>query len=200
MATIREALDTAPPALKPHLEQIVDLDNVPRKEKQFRNFASNSLRLHGRSCDSVLVAIWKHIDGVKQKTILRKAKEDEELKAKSEKVAQEKRSKEIDSGQGVSPVISDDEITDSSDEKEKRSKDSKPVVNQKVYKKTMMKALKKAPNRKLKIKELRKILLKNSEVDKLTMKKIMSQVLIENSKKILVEGKCITLIKKSKSS
>jgi len=198
MAIIREALDTAPASLKPYFEQIVDLDNVPRKEKQFRNFASNSLRVHGRDGDSILTSIWKHIDGVKQEVVLRKAKEDKELKAKTLiEASQEVKSKEEDNREGNNPDSDSDETTDGNS-KEVNSKKSTSVDSQKLVKKSMVKTLKKHPNRQIKMKELRKILLKNSAFDKSTMKKTILQVLTDNPKKMVLDGKIITLVKKIK--
>jgi len=182
MAIIQESLDTAPPSLKPHFEQIVDLDNVPRKEKQFRNFASNSLRMHGRNGDSILTSIWKHIDSVKHVAVLRKVKEDEELKAKSLVETSRKIERKKDN------------VTTDSINKDVKNNKAKSVVGQKVVKKSMIKTLKKAPNRQIKIKELRKMLLKNSEFDKSTMKKTILRILTENPKKMVLDGKIITLI------
>mmetsp|Transcript_20565 Transcript_20565/g.24498 ORF Transcript_20565/g.24498 Transcript_20565/m.24498 type:complete len:280 (-) Transcript_20565:33-872(-) len=197
MAIIRESLDTAPSSLKPYFEQIVDLDNVPRKEKQFRNFASNSLRVHGRDGDSILTSIWKHIDGVKQEVVLRKAKEDKELKAQQlNEASQEVKSKAEDDKEGENPVTISDAKNNSNNSKEANSEKSTCIVSQKLVKKSMMKTLKKHPNRQIKMKELRKILLKNSEFDKSTMKKTILQVLTDNPKKMVLDGKTITLIKK----
>jgi len=182
-AVIREASERAPSALKSYFEQIVDLDNVPRKEKQFRNFASNSLRLHGRHGDSTLASIWKHIDSIKQETMLRKPPEVEKVKDDT------KGTKDIN------PVTSNAEVTDNSDDGQ-NDKDIKPVVDQKAVQKSMKKALKKAPDCQLKMKDLRKLLLKSSKLDKMTVKKLMLQVLNENPKKMTLEGKQIKWIQK----
>lgn len=181
-AIIREALERAPSGLKSYLEQIIDLDNVPRKEKQFRNFASNSLRLNGYNGDSTLSAIWKHIDGIKQESMLRKTIEVEKVKD------------EQDSGKDKT-VTCKAEVTDDSDDVQ-NNVEVKPAASQKIVKKTMKKALKKAPQCQLKMKELRKILLKSSNLDKMTVKKLMQQILNDNPKKMTLEGKQIKWIKK----
>ena len=63
-------------------------------------------------------------------------------------------------------------------------------------KKTMVKVWEKAPNRQLKMKELRKMLAKITSADKSAIKALMLQVLKDNSKKMLVEKKTVTLVKK----
>ena len=60
----------------------------------------------------------------------------------------------------------------------------------------MKKALKKAPQCQVKMKELRKILLKSSNLDKMTIKKLMQQILNDNPKKMTLEGKQIKWIQK----
>lgn len=180
METIKEALESSPPAIKHHLELIVDLDNVPRKEKQFRNFATNSLRLHGRNADSVLSSVWKHIDGVKQEVVRRKVKEDEELKAEAKKIDDAR-------------AIAENAKTATAETKVTKAKLD---VDPKIMKKTMVKALKKAPNRQLKMKELRKILMKVAPTNKSTIKAVMLQVLNDNSKKMSIKKKTVTLVEK----
>ena len=54
MALIQRASQSASPDLKHYMNQISMLDNVPRKEKQFRNFTSNSLNLRGRQATTVV--------------------------------------------------------------------------------------------------------------------------------------------------
>ena len=50
---------SAPANIRPHLNRLAELSNVPRNKKKFINFAKNSLRL---SNDSILEAIWTHLE------------------------------------------------------------------------------------------------------------------------------------------
>ena len=63
MDLLQSSVESAPPAIQSHLRHMVTtLDNIPRKEKQFRNFAMNSLNLgRGAQASQVLDAIWKHL-------------------------------------------------------------------------------------------------------------------------------------------
>jgi hypothetical protein len=78
MDLITSSVDSAPPNLRDFMQALTHLDNVPRKEKQFRNFASNSLNLRGnKNGDSIVGEIWG----------LLKRLRDEQVKAKAEVVA-----------------------------------------------------------------------------------------------------------------
>ena len=66
MDLLSSSLDSCPAHLKPHLQIMASLDNVPRKEKQFRNFASNSLHLHARESERLLSEIWKFLMDLKE--------------------------------------------------------------------------------------------------------------------------------------
>lgn len=50
---------TAPQIVKPYLQRVGELNNVPRNKKKFLNFAKNSLRLYS---DNVLEALWTYLD------------------------------------------------------------------------------------------------------------------------------------------
>jgi cell growth-regulating nucleolar protein len=52
-------VDTAPQIVRPYLQRVSDLSNVPRNKKKFINFAKNSLRLYS---DNVLEALWTYLD------------------------------------------------------------------------------------------------------------------------------------------
>lgn len=52
-------VDTAPQVVRPYLQRVADLNNVPRNKKKFINFAKNSLRLYS---DNVLEALWTYLD------------------------------------------------------------------------------------------------------------------------------------------
>ena len=49
----------APAHMKYHLNKIAELSNIPRKPKQFVNFAANSLKL--KNSDSIVQEIWEYL-------------------------------------------------------------------------------------------------------------------------------------------
>ncbi|KAL7580070.1 hypothetical protein ACA910_005055 [Epithemia clementina (nom. ined.)] len=56
MDTVQSSVDSAPAHLKHYVLKIAERDNIPRKPKQFINFAANSLKL--RAGNSVVTEIW----------------------------------------------------------------------------------------------------------------------------------------------
>ena len=72
MDLIADAIDTAPAHLKHHLRDMASLDNVPRKEKPFRNFTSNSLNLRGKNGDATVSEIWSYLKEIREKQQQRK--------------------------------------------------------------------------------------------------------------------------------
>jgi hypothetical protein len=64
---IADASEAAPAHLKHYMRTMSQLDNVPRKEKQFRNFTANSLNLRGGQKDSVVSEIWALLQVQRQK-------------------------------------------------------------------------------------------------------------------------------------
>eukprot|EP00339_Tiarina_fusa_P025023 CAMPEP_0117041984 /NCGR_PEP_ID=MMETSP0472-20121206/29271_1 /TAXON_ID=693140 ORGANISM="Tiarina fusus, Strain LIS" /NCGR_SAMPLE_ID=MMETSP0472 /ASSEMBLY_ACC=CAM_ASM_000603 /LENGTH=165 /DNA_ID=CAMNT_0004753113 /DNA_START=237 /DNA_END=731 /DNA_ORIENTATION=+ len=127
------------------------LDNIPRKEKQFRNFTSNSLGLRGAN-EKVVGEIWNVL----------KAEREKRQAVKQEQMEKEKKKQQQEESQKVKEkkVASDDD--ESEDEVESKTKEPKTKnsddIDPKRIKKVVKKALRKAPNRSMKIKELRKLL------------------------------------------
>lgn len=64
------------------MDQLAMLENVPRKEKQFRNFTVNSLRLKGPNGEKVKGDIWALL--VKVRDDEKQKKEEEESKRKQQ--------------------------------------------------------------------------------------------------------------------
>jgi hypothetical protein len=114
MDLITSSVDSAPPNLRDFMQALTHLDNVPRKEKQFRNFASNSLNLRGnKNGDSIVGEIWG----------LLKRLRDEQVKAKAEvqaKVLAKKNIAKAKAEENKAP--SDSDSDDSSDDGKKKEK------------------------------------------------------------------------------
>ena len=166
MEIINEALISSPPALISHLESLSTYDNVPRKEKAFRNFASNSLRLRGGNSASIVESIWNHLNSIRQAKI--KAKEEAQEDTKKDNV-----------------------ICISIPTKPKANttgKDTKKAVI-----KAVKKALKKAPTGKLKMKDLRKLVSEKLEAKGQKIDKKDFKVVIEGETEIILEGKVVSI-------
>lgn len=190
--TIEIAAESAPSSIKSHMDQLAGLDNVPRKEKQFRNFTVNSLRLRGPSAERIKDEIWKHLSKVREDE--KQKKEEAQKKQQPAKVTkkEEKEAEEPTS-------ISDDDKSSSNNAKEKESSSTTSMPSEKEVTKAVKKALKKAPNKSLKFKALRKsvqetLLIKTkSDSAKKEWKKLLKQCVDANSKKLVVDGKIVSL-------
>jgi hypothetical protein len=67
MNSIASAVDSAPAHLRNYVQTMSQLDNVPRKEKQFRNFTANSLNLRGNQRDAIVSDIWTLLQAEREK-------------------------------------------------------------------------------------------------------------------------------------
>ena len=211
MDLLHSSVEAAPPAIKPHLEQMVTLDNIPRKEKQFRNFASNSLNLRGGAeGQKTLDTIWGYLN--KQRETLKKQREEAEKKEKEQKEEQRQRqqsAKEKKESRDSSSQSQNDKdeatpaaaassasISDNSDTDNKaiskNDKDDKTIY--KNVKKATKKMLKKAPGLSMKYKSLQKALREKVGVDKKKLQEVMDQVIAKESKKFMLKGKQIRLV------
>lgn len=66
-ALIEEAVSSAnnaPATIRPYLSKLADFGNVPRNQKKFANFASNSLRIFSKP---IVDEIWKFLEALKVK-------------------------------------------------------------------------------------------------------------------------------------
>jgi len=203
ISIITESLDSCPPELKSHIENIVSYENVPRKEKAFRNFACNSLKLYGSKGDTIISSIWKHFSAVRQKRANEKQANDNDKKHQTSTENDTKQNKSNHKS-NVSDGKSENDNIDRKDGVEQSIADEslplpEPIPERKEVTKAIKKALKKAPNRQLKLKELRKIMktkavLKNVVKDKEGWKAIIKESVIENKKSMKLEGKIVQLI------
>lgn len=168
------------------------LDNVPRKEKQFRNFTVNSLRLKGASVERTKDEIWKHIS---------KVREDE--KQKKEEAQKNQPAKDTKKDADPTSISDDDKSTkEETKEGEMSPSSSSPLSSmpsEKEVTKAVKKALKKAPNKSLKFKALRKtvqeslVIKTKSDSAKKKWKQLLKQCVDANSKKLIVDGKLVSL-------
>lgn len=168
---ISDACDIAPPNLKEHFQLLSSYDNVPRKEKPFRNFSSNSLKLRGASGEATITLIWKHLNNVRSK---------QQKATGSTKKQEESNSQPVEENAHVvekaMPEVS------VSDDREGCQGESAKKGLKKTVTKAMKKVLKKAPNKALKIKELRKAVKAkmtelNENFDKEELKKVMKEAI-----------------------
>jgi len=187
---IQIASETSPPSLKSHMDQLAMLENVPRKQKQFCNFTVNSLRLRGPGGEKIKSELWAHLSKVRDEE--KKKKEDEEKKQKQESIEADKKdcvpnSSEKKESKSVSASDDDDSSTSSVPE----------MPSDKEVTRAMKKVLKKAPNKQLKFKALRKQVQESfsSQVDKKRWEKLLQECVNGNPKKLVLDGKIITLTK-----
>jgi cell growth-regulating nucleolar protein len=189
MNLIVSSVETAPGPLKHHLQVISGLDNVPRKEKQFRNFASNSLNLKGKQGEASVGEIWKYLKGLREEQQKAKQQKDEAIAAAKLKNAEATSTKELDElpndGRHVD-AVSASGLNDIS------------PPNPKIVKKAIKKVLKKASGHKLSLKRLRKEIqlhLGASKSDKKRLKVLVQQTLESSTAKgiFLVSGDNVQL-------
>lgn len=111
-------VDTAPQVVRPYLQRVADLNNVPRNKKKFINFAKNSLRLYS---DNVLEALWTYLD-----TFRVDAKKDTETKAEAPATT----SKAAPAEEPENAVVEATSTTEGSDE-ERAKKEKKKAKKEK---------------------------------------------------------------------
>jgi len=187
----------APAHLREAMTAMATLDNIPRKPKPFANFASNSLRPWG-SDKRIVDEIWGHLQEERLKRIARKESEKKQAdeatnnrRKEDEEAAREKQQqREDDDGKSTDveapvgePRVSSSALSDES-------------IDAKRVKKIAKKALKKAPNRSMKLKALRKILNREMGLPKSARKRLKS-ALLESARgsrdKLRIDGKVMIL-------
>ena len=193
MNIVESCADTCPGPLKNYMQTMTTLDNVPRQEKKFYNWAANSLNLRGRN-EVIAGQIFNVLKEEREKRQIVK----DQVKAQQEE--QKKKAQEEAASKAPAPVESSEDDESDSDDDEKKKKADKKKAETKIcpikVKKAMKKALKKAPNKAMKIKEMRKLLEEQLSIPKSAEKRLKEMVLQapEISKsKIIVDGKIIKL-------
>ena len=174
MKVLGDSIESCPDDMKLHLESIAGYDNVPRKERPFRNFAMNSLKLRGFQAETIISGIWKHLNSVRE----------EKLKAKN---AQEEKLKTC------IPVDKEMESTTENETKGITIKEKKDSGS-KSMQKQIKKALKKAPKKQMKLKELRKIIRSKTfqEIGKSELERQIIDTISKSKGKLIIDGKLIT--------
>jgi cell growth-regulating nucleolar protein len=192
---VQKSADTAPYKVQHILKKIIDLgDNCPRKEKQFRNFVANSLSL--RNGEDVITELW---------TYLQKCRTQEPGLKNGDKGEVEEDTKATynpDSNVQVQPKgnqkNSEGKILEGM-EATTLALNGKEMEPAKVIK-AMKKVLKKSPGQKMKLKELRKqikIQLELEKHSKQQLKDLIERQLAANSiSRVRLEGKTVLLLSK----
>jgi len=193
---IRVAAEKAPASMKSYMEQLEMLENVPRKVKPFRNFADQVFKLKGPSGVTVKEEIWKLLEKSREEV----KKEEEENKKKQQQLKQTpKKDNDVDDVLDPPKKAKSDAGSFDSD-----NKPAKVLVisfpSEKTVTKAMKKALKKAPNRQLKFKVLRKqvqesLSFEAGKVSKEKWKTLLQGCVDANPKKLILDGKNVTLVK-----
>lgn len=171
MDIVEACTSSAPSHLRDHMLTMSSLDNIPRNEKKFVNFASNSLGLRG-SNKRIVDEIWSYLRQERERRITEKEKN--ALIEKEKKEALEK---------SIAATKSAENVTDVS-------------IDTKQVKKIARKALKKASNQSMAIKKLRKTIIKEMGLPK-SAKKRLKSILIETANtsknRIKIDGKLMSL-------
>lgn len=204
MELIAAAVTAAPAQLQRHIQAMATLDNVPRKEKPFYNFTSNSLNLRGKSGETTVSEIWNY---------LKELRDEQQTSKKQQKAAEANTTNDNDSAVDGVVEASGSECNSANDQakkaalengskgdvalsklKEKESSFQARTMptNKKSVKKAMKKVLKNAVQRSLTVKLLRKAVQAHLDVtDRSLLKDLIQQNLV-GSKKFLLQGKTVT--------
>jgi len=194
---VNNAVDDAPADIRGELEALTELsvDNVPRKEKQFRNFVANSLKLR----DATRVGrIWQHLMSKKEQQATDRNKANANDKSKfndKSKTPVEREKDELihtqSSEQDKAKQKINDENCITDVEKHVSSCPSDKDVG-----KVVRKILKAAPSRSMKMKELRsRVQIKFPSFHKKSLKRAIEQIFeADTSKKIKLDGKVASYV------
>ena len=188
-------MENCPPNLTRYIQQIISYENVPRKEKAFRNFASNSLKLYGRDGEATIVSLWKHFSAIRQKRVeAKEASLKENISIEQENDTKEKSQKSTN----LDREQNEEASNISPDETNKAKYTPSTKLDKKAVSKAIKKALKKSPKHKLKMKELRQIisaddLFNRTKHEKDEWKEVIKDAIL-SKKNLKLEGKSVLLI------
>ena len=178
-------------------------DNCPRKEKQFRNFVSNSLSLRNNKEDALLITeLWAFLQKCRvDEQQIEQAKETSAVETKTTAASQEQSSKLLLSNEVVERSIAETTIEANSETNQMfeahQDDGNHKLVEYKVIK-AMKKVLKKSPGQKMKLKELRKQVKVKLALEKQLkgqLKIFMNEQLKANIiDKVKLDGKTVLLI------
>ena len=176
MDIVETCTSTAPSHLRDYMITMSSLDNIPRNQKKFINFASNSLGLRG-SNKRIVDEIWNHLREERERRIAEKEKNAQIEKEKKQQLENEKKQQQEKS----IPV------TKSEEKKVSKSQKLEDSIDTKKVKKIAKKTLKKAPKQSMKIKKLRKMIRKEMGLPD-TADKQLKSILIETVDDTLLES------------
>jgi len=178
------------------MDNLTGFENVPRKEKQFRNFTVNSLRLRGPGGEKIKSDLWG---------LLAKAREaDKQSKAEHSNINKQKKQPSQKDEVPDSTEKSDSKAISESDDASSCNgtcaRSASDLPSEKEATKAMKKALRKASNRQLKFKYLRKEVQKSlayraGKDGKKKWKRLLIGCVEADSNKLLMSGKTVTLTK-----
>lgn len=194
------------PTLLKLFQQLSSYTNVPRKEKQFRNFTINSLNLkdYGKStANSELVGeMWNYLSKLREDE--RKAKEDADKKIKEEQEAKKKKKEEEEKEQQkdkekATKSKKDKSKSSSSSSSSSKTTTGKSTIPEKKVVKAMKKILKKSPKQQLKMKKLQKKMEKKlkeetAQIDSDELKQLIQSQIDIASNNMKLDGKIVTLV------
>mmetsp|Transcript_38355 Transcript_38355/g.43792 ORF Transcript_38355/g.43792 Transcript_38355/m.43792 type:complete len:258 (-) Transcript_38355:76-849(-) len=175
MNLLQQCTETAdaPQSIRCSLQRLADMGNVPRKEKQFRNFVANSLNLRGgrQQQSNHVNDLWNLLSERRNKEILMEKKKREE----EEKILKHK-------------------------EEEQKLSVEKTSLSSKQVRKTARKILKKSSSSSMKMKHLRNKVLETLGLEKSQQKKLKKILQNElGTKKFKIDGKMVKLAKNRKN-
>lgn len=185
MELIASASSTAPTFLQPYMKRLAGLDNVPRKPKQFRNFTANSLNLRGKQATDIVDGLWNNLTTLRnEEQVARKQQEEDEKQRKEQQAESAKESSEAQ-------VPTEPQM-----ESSKVSNGSTTKITATKVRKAMKRVLKKAPNKTMKVKDLRRAVrrhLECEEPDRKLLKTMLGEQIKVDDKRIKLDGKLVTL-------
>mmetsp|Transcript_1646 Transcript_1646/g.2363 ORF Transcript_1646/g.2363 Transcript_1646/m.2363 type:complete len:281 (-) Transcript_1646:100-942(-) len=200
MEIVQLSIESAPGHLKHHLQVIADLDNVPRKPKQFKNFAANSLNFRGNSGEAAVSEMWEYLKSKQDERRQADIKAEEKRKESEEKIKEAVKTDADSDSQESSQSSSSQETNpppkDRKTEKSIEQKDANitPSADPKAVKKAMKTVLKKATDNSLSMKKLKKAVLEHMGLPR-SNKKELKRLLKHNisGEKFIIDGKTVTL-------
>jgi len=182
---IEKSISSAPESLRSMFTQLFQLGNAPRKEKQFRNFTSNSLKIRDFK---IVDQMWSHL--VKFRDDERAKREREVNEKKVDDISgKEHKGKEMDTNTKHSLDV------DTSKSNVERSESTTCNLDCRKIKKVMKRTLKKVRDNKLKFKDLRRVVREKIafEGSREDLKKICLDQ-IERDKSMEMNGKMTSLL------
>lgn len=179
MESIGDAVTIAPPEIRSLVQGLLEYDNVPRKEKAFKNFCRNSMK--GANLRTVS-SVWEYLVDIREK---QKAAVSASAGSFSEEAKPHNTVFKSSQANVSIPSVSAIPSTQT----------PLPDVSGKRMKKTMTKMLKRAPDRTMRFKELKKRIRTKLDISKIRDNeiKLLMTKCIECEKKITLDGKYVKL-------